>query len=218
MYTLTPSLFAADLLSIKEQLEIFKATGVHRLHIDIMDGHFVPSFSFGPGLVAALQRENYFELDVHLMAENPELYVSQFAEAGADILTVRYEACSNLEAVLKIIRENGMRAGLAVKPQTGIKVITPSIWKQMDMFLVMSVQPGVKNQSFTYNALNTIREAKEYVRQNRLSTEIEVDGGITMFYFREVLEAGADAAVVGRALFHENLIESINTYRKYTEK
>lgn len=212
MYVLAPSIYAADYMKLGKQIRILERLHVKRLHIDVMDGHFVPNLSFGPDLVHALKCETDMELDVHLMIEQPMQFLRVFADAGADIITVHYEACENAVEALEMIHSFGKQAGIALKPETELHSLPEKLWTEMNILQVMTVAPGLKEQRFMPEMLLKIKEARDKIQAENHRIQIEADGAITTEWLREALQAGIDAAVVGKALFCGDLEENVKNY------
>ncbi len=199
-YILSPSLLSADFGRMGEQLKILEDCGVNFTHMDVMDGMFVPSISFGMPVLKSLRTQSDFIFDVHLMIEDPERYLVAFKEAGADILTIHAEACRHLDRTLHAIRYLGMKTGVAINPSTPISVLE-HILELCDMVLVMSVNPGFGGQSYIPYCTDKIRALRKMVDERGLSVNISVDGGVNLSNVDEVLEAGANVIVAGSAVF-----------------
>ncbi len=208
MNLLSPSILAADCARLGEQIEKIQKAGAQYLHIDVMDGMFVPSLSFGMCVISSLRKISDLTFDVHLMVEEPTRYVADFAKSGADIITVHLEACSNVEETLEWIHSLGRRAGLSIKPSTPIKAVEPYLDK-IDMLLVMTVEPGFGGQKYLPASTQRIREARNLIQEKGLNVDIEVDGGITKENVSMVLEAGANVVVAGSAIFHGDIEENV---------
>lgn len=200
MAIIAPSLLSADFARLADDIGKVEAAGADWLHLDIMDGHFVPNLTFGPPVVAAIRKVTRLPLDVHLMVEQPARLVEAFASAGADILTVHAEAEPHLHRLVSQIREAGMKAGVALNPASPLNLLE-EILPELDMVLVMSVNPGFGGQSFIPSSLSKILRLKEQVRQCARPVLIEVDGGINPATAPEVRAAGADVLVAGSAVF-----------------
>lgn len=202
MNKLSPSLLSADFTKLYKDIEICEKNNVPYLHIDVMDGMFVPNISIGIPVVKSIRKITDLVLDVHLMITKPERYINQFAEAGADIINIHYEATEkeNIIPILKKIRELGKSPALTIKPKTSYKEIT-GFAPYVDMFLVMSVEPGFGGQSFIESTLDNVKGLYEYKTANKLSFDIEIDGGIGIDNLEKVLAAGANVIVAGSAIF-----------------
>jgi ribulose-phosphate 3-epimerase len=197
---IAPSILAADGNRLGEEIAAVQEAGADWLHIDVMDGHFVPNITIGPGLISSLRKATNLPFDVHLMIENPERYVDEFAKAGADWLTVHVEATAHLHRLIGLIHERGMKAGVSVNPATPLCLIEP-ILPDIDLLLLMSVNPGFGGQKFIENSLFKIRMAKELIIKTGSAALLEVDGGVSLTNIRAVSAAGADVFVAGSAIF-----------------
>lgn len=197
---LAPSILAADYTKLGEQIEECTDSGIRWIHCDIMDGHFVPNISFGPGIVQAARRVSDVYLDVHLMIEEPDKYIESFVDAGADHITVHQEVCPHLHRTIQNIHQHGLTAGVALNPATSMQTIEPII-QDVDMVLAMSVNPGYGGQSFiesTYNRLQQLRAMRD---EHGAGYLIEVDGGVNLETIQRVTKSGADVLVAGSAVF-----------------
>ncbi len=208
---LAPSILSADFKVLGEQIKTTEKMGAEYLHFDVMDGIFVPSISFGMPVLASIQGVADQVMDVHLMITEPVRYVEAFQKAGADILTVHYEACEDLQATLDKIHACGMKAGISIKPDTPVEVLAPYL-DQAEMFLVMSVEPGFGGQAFIPESLDKIRELRGLLDEKGLNTDIQVDGGIYHTNAREVLDAGANIIVAGSAVFKGNIEDNVSGF------
>ncbi|WP_018751566.1 ribulose-phosphate 3-epimerase [Paenibacillus sanguinis] len=198
---IAPSILSADFAKLGEEVIDVQSGGADWLHVDVMDGHFVPNLTFGPLVMAALKPHTSLPLDVHLMIEKPELYIPAFAQAGAHLITVHAEACVHLHRVLHLIREHGIKAGVALNPATPASAVR-EVLEELDLVLVMTVNPGFGGQAFIPGTLRKIWELKTWKDELGLSElRIEVDGGITAETAPLVVEAGADVLVAGNAVF-----------------
>ena len=211
MLELSPSLLSADFTNLKSDIEILDKIGVKYLHLDVMDGMFVPNISFGPMIIKQLRPLTNMVFDVHLMIEDPDRYVQSFKDAGADILTVHYEACKHLHRTISYIKSLGMKAGVSLNPATNIDVLD-YVLEDLDLVLVMSVNPGFGGQSFIPSALDKIKNLKEKIKERNLNVIVEVDGGVKTTNVKDVVEAGADLIVSGSDVFadKENRIKAYN--------
>ncbi len=199
MVKIAPSILSADFASLAEEVaRVEKEADI--LHLDVMDGHFVPNFTFGPPLVRALRKGSGLPFDVHLMMSDPDRFLIPFAEAGADYLTVHAEACPHLHRTLQLIRERGKKAGVALNPSTSLSAVE-WVMEDVNLILLMSVNPGWGGQTFIPSALRKIEKLAEVRQQASLSFEIAVDGGIHLENCKKVAEAGATIVVAGSAVF-----------------
>lgn len=199
-YILSPSILAADFTELGAQIERTREAGAGYLHFDVMDGVFVPSISFGMPVLASIKKAVSQVMDTHLMITEPIRYVEAFAKAGADILTIHYEACEDVKATLAKIRECGMKTGLSICPETPVSVLEAYLG-EVDMFLIMTVHPGFGGQKLIPEALDKVRELRRMLDEKGLKTDIQVDGGIYASNVREALDAGANVIVAGSAVF-----------------
>jgi ribulose-phosphate 3-epimerase len=197
---LAPSVLAADFANIEREITRIEEAGIDCLHVDIMDGHFVPNITFGPDFVSTLRRISRMHLDVHLMIQQPDRYVRAFIEAGADTLTVHLESYHDVGRTLDTIRDMGCRVGLAINPLTLVEKAEKYL-KKVDMLLCMTVNPGFGGQPLIVEVLDKIRYAKQYRDINNLDYDIEVDGGLTPSTIGPAVVAGANVIVAGTAIF-----------------
>lgn len=200
MKKIAPSILSADFSRLGEEVRAVEKAGADVIHVDVMDGHFVPNLTIGPLVVQGLKRLTSLPLDVHLMIEEPQRYIEAFAQAGSDWVTVHVEVCPKLKRMVQRIRQLKVRPGLVLKPATPLKIIYP-VLDQIDLVLIMSVNPGFGGQSFMPSTLKKIERLRKIVDQNHYSLEIEVDGGIKIENIREVSKAGGDIFVVGTGIF-----------------
>ena len=198
---LAPSLLAADFGNLQQAIEMVNASEADWFHIDIMDGVFVPNISYGMPVLSVIQKHATKPLDVHLMIVDPDRYISTFAKLGSDILTVHYEACTHLHRTLQAIKAENMKAGVALNPHTPVSVLEDII-QDVDVLLLMSVNPGFGGQSFIENTYKKVRQAKMLIEQAGASTLIEIDGGVSLKNAKALIEAGADALVAGSFVFN----------------
>lgn len=206
---LAPSLLAADFGNLQQAIEMVNASEADWFHIDIMDGVFVPNISYGMPVLSVIQKHATKPLDVHLMIVDPSRYISTFAKLGSDILTVHYEACTHLHRTLQAIKAEGIKVGVALNPHTPV-VLLEDIIQEVDVLLLMSVNPGFGGQSFIENTYKKVRQAKILIEQAGASTLIEIDGGVSLKNAKALVEAGADALVAGSFVFNAaNPIQTI---------
>ena len=219
MLELSPSLLSADFTNLKSEMEVLDKNGVKYLHLDVMDGMFVPNISFGPMIIKQLRPLTNMIFDVHLMIEDPDRYVQNFKDAGADILTVHYEACKHLHRTISYIKSLGMKAGVSLNPATNIDVLD-YVLEDLDLVLIMSVNPGFGGQSFIPSAIDKIKNLKAKIRERNLNVRVEVDGGVKTTNVKDVIEAGADLIVSGSDVFadKENRIRAYKEIFKNYEK
>lgn len=206
MYILAPSLLAADFTKLGEQIKETERCGAQFLHIDVMDGIFVPSISFGMPLIESIRPITKQFFDVHLMIVEPERYIQEFVDCGADGITFHLEATKDPQKVIHRIHKAGAKAGISIKPGTPLEEVYPYLSK-VEMVLIMSVEPGFGGQSFLPEAFGRIRKIREYLDRHQLAARLEVDGGIGKKNVREVMAAGADVFVAGSAVFRKRSIE-----------
>ena len=214
MIKISPSILSADFSCLGEDVLAVDRAGADYIHIDVMDGHFVPNITIGPLVVAALRKVTDKPLDVHLMIENPDSYIADFAKAGADIITVHQEAVPHLHRTVQLIKSLGKKAGVSLNPATPVETLDV-ILDELDLVLIMSVNPGFGGQSFIPSALNKIRALRQRITDHGLPTELEVDGGVKIGNIREVVAAGADVLVAGSAVFNtEDYAATITALRE----
>jgi len=197
---IAPSILSADFSRLDEEVRAVEKGGADLIHVDVMDGHFVPNITIGPLVVAGLKKLTSLPLDVHLMIEEPQRYIEVFAQAGSDWITVHAEVCPQLKRMVKWIRQLKVRPGIVLKPATPLKMLYP-VLDQIDLVLIMSVNPGFGGQSFIPSTLKKIERLRKIIDQNHYPLEIEVDGGVKVENIREVSKAGGDIFVVGTGIF-----------------
>jgi ribulose-phosphate 3-epimerase len=200
MIRIAPSILSADFARLGDEVTAAQQAGAHLLHIDVMDGHFVPNITIGSGVVESLRRVTSLPLDVHLMIENPDKYIGDFIKAGADMVTAHCEATAHLHRTVQLIKEGGVKAGVSINPATPVWCLE-NILRDIDVVLVMSVNPGFGGQRFIEGSLEKIRQLKKMILDAGLSVLIEVDGGVKPGNAREIADAGADILVMGSAFF-----------------
>ncbi len=210
-YILAPSILSADFKVLGSQMKLTEENGAEYLHFDVMDGMFVPSISFGMPVLKSIHTATGQVMDVHLMVQEPIRYVEAFKEAGADILTVHLEACEDIRATIKKIRDCGMKAGLSICPETDVEE-AEELLGEIDMLLIMSVHPGFGGQKFIPQSLEKICTARKMAKAQGLELDIEVDGGIGHFNVRDVLDAGVNVVVAGSAVFEGDLAENTKKF------
>ena len=201
MLIISPSLLAADFSKLGEEIKKVENAGVSYLHLDVMDGIFVPNISFGMPMISSLRKQSKLVFDVHLMITEPQRYVDDFIKAGADLLTIHYESCENPLKIVRYIREKGIKAAVAIKPATPAEVLFPLL-PELDMVLVMTVEPGFGGQKLIPETVEKVRILRKYMLDHGLNVDIQVDGGITAENLPLVTEAGANVVVAGSAIFN----------------
>jgi len=197
---IAPSILSADFGRLSEEIRSVEESGADVIHVDVMDGHFVPNITLGPMVVEAIRSRTKLPLDVHLMIEFPDRYIDAFARAGASWLTVHVEACTHLHRTIQSIKAHGIKAGVALNPATSPSTLE-YILEDLDLILVMSVNPGFGGQHFIPSALNKIRHLRESLRRSGYCVPIEVDGGINLQSIEAIVSAGANICVAGSAVF-----------------
>jgi ribulose-phosphate 3-epimerase len=197
---IAPSILSADFARLAEEVACVEDSGADLLHVDVMDGHFVPNLTLGPPIVEAIRKVTKLPLDVHLMITNPDAFIPEFAEAGADYLTVHVETCSHLHRTIHAIKEHGVKAGVTLNPATSLTTIE-EILPDVDLLLVMSVSPGFGGQQFIPASLGKIQRARRLLDHSRSHAALEVDGGVKVDNAAQIIEAGADILVAGSAIF-----------------
>ena len=216
MNKLAPSILSADFAKLGEEIETIEQAGADYIHIDVMDGMFVPSISFGMPVMKSIRNLSKCVFDVHLMIEAPDRYLQDFKDAGADLITVHAEACTHLDRTVTAIREMGLKAGVALNPATPLDVVE-YVLDKIDMVLIMSVNPGFGGQSFLPYSLDKIRKLKQMIEEKGLSVDIQVDGGVKLANAKEILDAGANILVAGTAVFAGDAKENVKEFKKIME-
>ncbi|MEJ2156292.1 MAG: ribulose-phosphate 3-epimerase [Desulfobacteraceae bacterium] len=206
MALIAPSILSADFSCLGEEIKSVEKAGADWIHVDVMDGHFVPNITMGPLVVEAARRSTSLPIDVHLMIENPDAYISDFAQAGADYISVQVEVCRHLHRTIDLISKNGAKPGAVLNPATPLSAIT-YVLEDLEFVLIMSVNPGFGGQKFIPGALDKIRQLRSLIDERKRDVLIQVDGGINAGTIRDVSDAGADCFVAGSAIFNTDNYE-----------
>ena len=210
---LCPSILSADFYRLGEQLQILEEAGIQMLHIDVMDGVFVPSYSIGFPVIKTIRKESGLFFDVHLMITQPERYIQDFVDCGANSITIHVEAAKDPKAVLRQIHAAGIKAGISIKPHTPVEAIR-ELLEEADLILVMTVEPGFGGQKYIDFCTDKIKEVKKLLEEKHLERDIQVDGGIHDATIATAMEAGANLLVMGSGVFHGNLKENVEKYQE----
>lgn len=218
MIKLAPSILSADFSKLGDEVKIVEEAGCEYLHIDVMDGHFVPNISFGPVIMKSIRKQSKMVFDCHLMIDEPARYIKDFAEAGADIITIHYESTNHLHRAIMAVKECGCKVGVSLNPATPINVLE-YILQDLDMVLIMSVNPGFGGQSFIQSSISKIRDLKNMITEKNLNIDIQVDGGVSNSTIGDIVEAGANILVAGSAIFGKtNIKTAVEELRENAEK
>ena len=210
-YKLSPSILAADFSRLGDQVESIDKAGAHMVHIDVMDGQFVPNISFGSPIMSSIRNRTDKIFDVHLMIEEPDRYIEDFVKAGADIITVHAEATKHLHRTVGLIKELGVKSAVALNPATSLNVLEHVI-DDLDMVLLMTVNPGFGGQKFIENSIDKIKKLREMANTKNIQLDIQVDGGINQHNVKDVIKAGANVIVAGSAVFNNNINSNVEEF------
>lgn len=211
---LSPSILSADFANLERDIKELEKENVKYLHVDVMDGHFVPNITIGPVVLKSIRKRTDMILDVHLMIEKPGDYIDAFCDAGADIITVHYEATPHIHRVIQAIKDRGVKAGIAINPGTPLNILEEML-PELDIVLIMSVNPGFGGQKFIKNSLEKIAYINQVCDKLDLDVLIEVDGGVKDFNVKDVVDAGVDLVVAGSAIFNDKPIkENVLNFEK----
>lgn len=212
-YVLAPSILSADFAKLGEEMKLTEENGAEYLHFDVMDGMFVPNISFGIPVLKSIHGVTNQVMDAHLMVQEPIRYVEEFAKAGADIITVHLEACEDVRATIAKIRECGVKVGLSICPETEVEKLEPFL-PLVDMILIMSVHPGFGGQKFIPESLHRIGRMRDMIRAKELDVDIQVDGGLSAANVKDILDAGANIAVLGSGVFNGDIAKNTREVMK----
>lgn len=218
MIKLAPSILSADFGRLLEDVKKVEKAGCEYLHIDVMDGHFVPNITLGPGIVKSLRKDVDMVFDAHLMIENPDKYIKEFVDAGCDMIVVHQEACTHLHRTIQNIKSYNVKVGVALNPATSLETIK-YVLEDVDMVLLMSVNPGFGGQSYIPAITGKIKELKSMIDERNLNVDIQIDGGVKPSNISEIVSAGANVIVAGSAIFGaENIEEAVKSLRENADK
>jgi len=214
MMKLAPSILSADFSNLLADVKKVEEAGCDMLHIDVMDGHFVPNITIGALVLESLKTKTELPFDVHLMIENPDRYIAQFAKAGADIISVHSEACIHLHRTIHLIKDHNVAAAVALNPATSLNVIE-HVLEDLDMVLIMTVNPGFGGQSFIESSIRKIETLRRMIEDRGLNVDIQVDGGIKVENVKRIIDAGANIVVAGSAIFNSgNITQAVKQFRE----
>ena len=214
MFKLAPSILSADFSQLGKQVELIEKGGADLIHVDVMDGHFVPNISFGAAVMKSVEKCVSLNFDVHLMIENPDDYIEDFMTLRTEFITVHQEACTHLHRTIGHIKNLGAKAGVSLNPATPVSTLE-EILDELDLVLIMSVNPGFGGQKFMEFSLDKIHRLRNRLEQKGLNTDIQVDGGITKDNFKNVIDMGANVIVMGSSVFKGNIEENMAFYNKF---